>query len=54
MTNEQPIREPDNSTTNEWMGQKADADAEKVDRALEESGGDEDEAMEELEGDASS
>ena len=35
------IREPDNSTVDDWFGQKVDEDAEVADRAMKEAGGDE-------------
>lgn len=38
------IREPDNSTVDDWLGQRVDRDEELADRLLEESGGDEEEA----------
>jgi hypothetical protein len=39
------IREPDNSTVDDWFGQKVDEDAEVADRAVAEAGGDEGEAQ---------
>ena len=50
MADNDPNKEPENSTVDDWIGQKVDADAEKVDKALAESGGDEAEALEKLEG----
>lgn len=52
MANSDPNKEPENSTVDDWMGQQANKDAEKVDEALDETGGDEDAAMEKLEGDS--
>ena len=34
------IREPDNSTVDDWFGQQAAKDAEVADQAVEEAGGD--------------
>ena len=51
MATNDPNKEPENSTLDdEWLGQQVNRDAEKVDQALAESGGDEAEAMEKLEG----
>ena len=50
MANSDPNKEPENSTVDDWLGQQVNDDAEKVDKALAESGGDEDEAMKKLEG----
>lgn len=50
MATKDPNKEPDNSTVDDWMGQRVNRDAEKVDEALAESGGDEAEAMDTLEG----
>ena len=52
MTNNDAHKEPENSTVDDWMGQKVDKDNEKVEEALAESGGDQDEAMEKLEGES--
>ena len=41
---EREIREPDNSTVDDWFGQQAAKDAEVADRAVEETGGDVDRA----------
>ena len=41
---EREIREPDNSTVDDWFGQQAAKDAEVADRAVEEAGGDTDRA----------
>ena len=38
------IREPDNSTVDDWFGQKVDDDADVAEQAMAESGGDEDKA----------
>lgn len=38
------IREPDNSTVDDWLGQRVDRDEELAERLLEETGGDEEEA----------
>jgi hypothetical protein len=45
MTNAEPqdhgtIVEPDNSTVNDWIGQKVSDDEELIDEVLEETGGD--------------
>jgi NACalpha-BTF3-like transcription factor len=50
MADNDPNKEPENSTVDDWIGQKVDADAEKVDEALAETGGDEAEALKKLEG----
>lgn len=52
MANSDPNKEPENSTVDDWLGQQVNEDAEKVDEALEDSGGDEDAALKDLEGDA--
>jgi NACalpha-BTF3-like transcription factor len=49
MANSDPNKEPENSTVDDWLGQQVNEDAEKVDEALAETGGDEDAAMEKLE-----
>lgn len=38
------IREPDNSTVDDWLGQRVDRDEELADRLLDETDGDEEEA----------
>ena len=43
------IREPDNSTVDDWLGQRVDRDEELAERLLEETGGDEEEEEEEAE-----
>lgn len=50
MATNDPNKEPDNSTVDDWHGQKVGRDEEKVDKALAESGGDEEEALDKLEG----
>ena len=37
-------KEPDNSTVDDWHGQKVDREAERADKAVEEAGGDTEEA----------
>ena len=39
-----PMQEPENSTVDDWMGQRVDRDTERAERLLEETGGDEQEA----------
>ena len=39
-----PLQEPENSTVDDWMGQRVDRDTERAERLLEEAGGDEAEA----------
>lgn len=39
-----PLEEPENSTVDDWMGQRVERDTERAERLLEESGGDEQEA----------
>jgi hypothetical protein len=39
-----PLQEPENSTVDDWMGQRVDRDTERAERLLEETGGDEAEA----------
>ena len=39
-----PLQEPDNSTVDDWMGQRVDRDTELAEQLLEETGGDEAEA----------
>jgi hypothetical protein len=39
-----PLQEPENSTVDDWMGQRVDRDTERAERLLEETGGDEQEA----------
>jgi hypothetical protein len=39
-----PLQEPENSTVDDWMGQRVDRDTERAEKLLEETGGDEDEA----------
>ena len=38
------IREPDNSTVDDWFGQKVDEDTDVADRAMKDAGGDENKA----------
>lgn len=37
----EPIREPDNSTVDDWLGQEVDRDMDRAEQALAEAGGDE-------------
>lgn len=41
---DETIREPENSTVDNWLGQRVQRDEERVDRLLEDSGGDVEEA----------
>ena len=50
MPDDETVVEPENSTVDDWIGQKVDADAEQVDEALAETGRDEAEALKKLEG----
>jgi hypothetical protein len=43
------IEEPPNSTVDDWLGQQVNEDQEQVDRLLEETGGDVEEAEERYE-----
>jgi hypothetical protein len=45
----EPIQEPDNSTVDDWLGQRVGRDEELADELVEESGGDLDEAAERFE-----
>ena len=38
------FQEPENSTVDDWMGQRVERDTERAERLLDESGGDEQEA----------
>lgn len=44
MAERDTIREPDNSTVDDWLGQEVDRDMDRADQALEEAGGDRGEA----------
>ena len=43
-SDQDPEREPENSTVDDWFGQNAARDQEKADELIEETGGDEAEA----------
>jgi hypothetical protein len=45
----EPIREPENSTVDDWLGQRVARDEERVDELVEESGGDLQQAAERFE-----
>jgi hypothetical protein len=49
MSTDEPIREPSNSTVDDWHGQKVADDMELVDELIEETDGDLDEAEEQFE-----
>jgi hypothetical protein len=44
--NDEPIREPANSTVDDWHGQEVDRDIQAADEAMERAGGDEGAAQE--------
>ena len=52
MTDRDPLREPENSTVDDWHGQELAREEERADQLLEETGGDMAEAERRFEGGA--